>query len=341
MRKKYNPSKDLQESTANSYNYRIVMPLHIPNFEGYFKDAFTIFKMSLQSLYKTIHQKTAITIVNNGSCDAVVDFLNDEFKKGTIHEVIHTEPIGKLNSLLKVLRNIEEEYVTVSDADVLFLNGWQDSTTQVFNVFPKAGVVGIIPQFKLYTTFSYNLLFDNFFSKKLQFTKVINPEALIKFYKSIGWDDTYNKDYLKTNLTLESDTKVKAIVGSGHVVATYKNEVFEQLPIENSTYQLGGNSERLYLDEPVLKTGGWRLTTNNNYAYHLGNVFEGWMLEELNAINDESDREIIKSSTVLLKSSKWKYNLKNHLFRKLLSRKSIFKRMLIRKGLDKTIAEKY
>ena len=340
MRKDYNPNKD-KLLIKNEYLHRIIIPLHISESE-YAQDLLQIFKTTLKSLHKTIHQKTAITIINNGSCEEIVDFLNDEFKKGNIHEIIHTSAVGKLNAVLKIIRNVQEELVTISDADVLFLNGWQDETIKVFSEFPKAGVVGIVPQFKLYSTNSYNLFFDNLFSKKLSFTDVVNSEGLKKFYQSIGWKDNYNKDYLKTNLTLESRNKVKAIVGSGHFVATYRKEVFNKLPNENSNYLLGGNSERRYLDEPVLKAGGWRLTTNDNFAYHLGNVYENWMVSALNTVSDESKREVIDSKPpIITNSSKFSYTLKNHIFRKLLSNKSIFKRFLIYKGLDKKIAEKY
>jgi Glycosyl transferase family 2 len=339
MREGYNPNKDNKRSKPN-YVHRIIIPLHISK-DAYAKYLFTIFKITLKTLLKTIHKKTAITIVNNGSCNIVVDYLNDEFKKGNIQEIIHTESIGKINAILKVLRAVEEEIITVSDADVLFLNGWQEKTIQIFNSFPKVGVVGIVPQFKLYTTNSFNLFFDNIFSRKLKFTKVVNPEGLKKFYKSIGWKDNYNKEYLKTNLTLESKNGITAIVGSGHFVATYRKEVFKHLPNKNSQYLLGGESERKYLDEPVLKSGGWRLTTNENYAYHMGNTYEDWMQSTLDGLEDKSKRDALKINHSKLKGNRANYYFKNHLFRKFISNKNIFKIFLKYKGLDKNIVENY
>jgi len=339
MRKNYNPHKD-KKLVKSDYTHRIIIPVHISGNE-YAQDLLKILKITLQSLTKTIHKKTAITVVNNGSNQEVVDYLNNEFKNKRIHEIVHTSSVGKLNAILKILRSVNEEIITISDADVLFLNGWQDETLKVFNNFLKVGVVGIVPQFKLYATNSYNLFFDNFFSKKMRFTNVVNPNALKKFYQSIGWNDDYNKDFLCTNLTLASKSGTKAIVGSGHFVTTYRKEVFEYLPKENSNYLLGGGSERKYLDEPVLKAGGWRLTTNNNYAYHLGNVFEDWMDEELNALIDQSNRDVVIASKITFKGNKVSYFIKNHLFRKILSNNSLKKNFLKLKGLSKNMAKKH
>ncbi|MCF6279732.1 MAG: glycosyltransferase family 2 protein [Flavobacteriaceae bacterium] len=339
MRKNHNPNKD-KKLDKSKFMHRIIIPVHISNNE-YAQDLLKILKITLQSLYKSVHSKTAITIVNNGSNAEVVDFLNNEFKEKNIQELIHTESIGKLNAILKVLRLVDEEIITISDADVLFLNGWQNETTKVFNNFSKAGVVGIVPQFKQYTVNSFNLFFDNFFSKKLKFTQVVNPEGLKKFYKSIGWNDNYNKFFLKTNLTITSKNGEKAIVGSGHFVATYRKEVFDYLPKESSKYLLGGDSERKYLDEPVLKSGGWRLTTNDNYAYHLGNIYEDWMQDELDKSDNKPSQKLIEISSSHFKGRKFSYFIKNHLFRKIISPKSIFKKFLISKGLDKNIANGY
>ena len=332
MRKEYNPNKDIKLS-PNKYIHRIIIPLCINDSE-YSKDLLKIFQISLESLLKTIHSRTSITVINNGSNIKTVDYLNENFKNGTIQELIHTGPIGKVNALLKVIRSLDEDIITITDSDVFFLNNWQDETIKVFNSFNKAGVVGIVPQFKMYNYLSYNLFFDNFFSKKLKFDKVVNPQALKKFYKSIGWKDDYNEQYLKTNLILKSSNDLSALVGSGHFVATYRNEVFKKLPKKKSEFLLGGGSVKKYLDLPVIKYGGWRLTTRDNYAYHMGNIYEDWMKEELNILIDESKRKIVKSKNIVLRTSKFSYYFKNHIFRKLISNKKIFKKILTQKGLQ-------
>jgi hypothetical protein len=53
--------------------------------------------------------------------------------------IIEKDLIGKINSILKVLRTAEERLITITDADVLFVNGWEQAVLNVFEAFPKAG----------------------------------------------------------------------------------------------------------------------------------------------------------------------------------------------------------
>jgi hypothetical protein len=335
-----NPRKsDKQETT--DYLHQVIVPVYVPNSENYFKDGFKILQYCLNSLFKTVHSKTFITVVNNGSSEEIVIYLNELFSNGQIQELIHTTNIGKNNAVLKGLKGHYFEYVTITDADVFFLNGWQEETMKVFNTFPKAGVVGIVPQLKSFSYLCSNVLFDNFFSSKLKFTKVVNPEGMKHFYKSIGWKEDYNKEYLRFQLTISDDSNFKAVLGSGHFVATYKNKVLEQnLKIKIDEY-ISTKFDALLFDFPVTKKGGWRLTTEDNYAYHMGNVYEDWMLKALDALEDESKRIIPRYSNFALKSSTLSYFVKNQLFRRLLKNKIILRHFMIKKGLPKDIAQNY
>lgn len=340
MRIGTNPNKEIQHKQSK-FIHQIIVPVYIPNEEGYFTDAFKILKICLDSLFKTVHSKTFISVVNNGSNDEVVLYLNQLSAKGMIQELIHTTNIGKNNAVLKGLKGHYFEYVTIADADVFFLKGWQDETMKVFEKFSKAGVVGIVPQIKLYSYLSSNALFDNFFSSKLKFTKVINPDAFKHFYKSIGWGEDYNKDYLRFQLAISDNADFNAVVGSGHFVATYKDTVLDQnLKIKIDEY-LSPKFDKLLFDLPVTKKGGWRLTTEDNYAYHMGNVYEDWMQEFLHNLDDESKRVIPRYPNYNLKSNKLSYFFKNHLFRKLMQNKKILHFFLKKKGLAKEVAKKY
>jgi hypothetical protein len=338
MRKGYNPHKDKKQEEA-SYLHQIIIPVYIPNEKGYFKDTFKILELCLQSLFKTVHSKTFITVVNNGSNTKVVNYLNDLYIKEHIHELIHTSNIGKLNAILKGLAGNNIELVTIADADVLFLNDWQSETVNVFNSYSKAGVVGLVPQFKLFESNCGNVLFENFFSKKMKFSKVKNKKALIYFYESIGWDKNYNQDYLKQQLTISSNN-CTAIVGSGHFVATYKKEVFDEI-VTYIGYKMGGNSES-YLDKAPLYKGLWRLTTQDNFAYHMGNVVEPWMDDVLKKIKNNPNTLLkLENTKTSKKISKFHYFIKNRLFTKLFSYK-IVKQLFYRyKKLPKEMISNY
>lgn len=335
MRKGFNPHKNIRQEVSD-YIHQVIIPVCIPNEEEYFKDSFRIFQLCLDSLFATTHDKTFITIVNNGSTSKVLTYLNELLKAQKIHEVIHTHNIGKLNAILKGLVGNNIKIVTISDADVLFCPNWQKETVKIFNRIPKAGVVGLVPQFKMYESNCGNLIFDNFFSNKLKFIPVKNPSALIRFYESIGWDYNYNKDYLAYSLGYQTDD-LTVYVGSGHFVATYKRDIFDKIT-SFIGYKMGGSSED-YLDKAPLKKGYWRLTTYDNYAYHMGNVYEDWM-----QIENSNQNELEKLAVDFNQSEEvnsFSYFIKNRFLGKFISINYLVKWFLKFKKLPNVMIEKY
>ncbi|WP_367757389.1 glycosyltransferase family A protein [Flavobacterium sp. WC2430] len=335
MRVGFNPHKD-QQQEESEYLHQIIIPVYIPNQDEYFKDSFSIFKLCISSLFATIHNKTFITIVNNGSGSFVKEYLNELLEQNKIHEVIHVQNIGKLNAILKGLAGNNIELVTITDADVLFLDNWQNETTKVFRAFPKAGVVGIVPQFNMFKNKCGNIILDNLFNKNLKFIPINSTKGLIRFYDSIGWDKSYNKDYLKFSLGLEKN-EIKVFVGSGHFVATYKKQMFNELKLYLN-YKLGGGSEE-YLDMMPLKYDYWRVTTYDNYAYHMGNVYEDWMFESKHDKNEwiEIDSNFTKHKL----TSTFKFKLKNIMFTKVLLNDSALKLFYKWKKLPKSMVNNF
>jgi hypothetical protein len=165
MRKGKNPSKDiiLQQ---NRSNHRFIVPLYIPNEEGYYDDAFRIFTYCLFSANKTSISQLKVSVISNGSCDAVNTKLLQLQQEGQIDElIIEKDSIGKINSILKVLRTAEERLITITDADVLFVNGWEQSILNVFEAFPTAGSVSPVPVFRTHFRLTSPIWFRYLFSK--------------------------------------------------------------------------------------------------------------------------------------------------------------------------------
>ncbi len=335
MRIGNNPQKDLVLSNPE-YLHQIIIPVYIPNQEGYFKESLEILKVCLNSIFKTTHNKTFISIIDNGSCIEVKNYLEELFLNGKIHELIHTENIGKLNAIIKGLTGNNIELVTITDADVLFISGWQEETNNIFDKIPKAGVVGLTPQFKTYSSYCSNFIFDNLFSRKLRFIPVLDSEAIISFYDSIGWEKNYNQNYLQYNLAYQLDD-LNVLVGSGHYVATYKKDMFEEIT-SFLGYKLGGDSET-YLDKIQFKKDYWRFTTQQNFAFHMGNTLEKWMLEvEFQNLETTTYKAGFHKNK---KISSIFYFIKSKLFQKIFSNKRIQIWFLKSKGLPKEMINNY
>jgi len=339
MRIGYNPLRN-ELHKPSDFKHQVIIPVYLPNAEGYFKDGLRILDYCLQSLFKTAHSKTFITIINNGSTAEVAAYLDKLLHENKIHELIHTTNCGKLNAVLKGLSGNSFPLITIADSDVMFLSNWQQETYRVFDAFPKAGAVCPTPSSKSYKTYTYNIWFELFFSKSLRFSKVKNPEALQAFADSIGNPDFYNDTHKDQYLTV-TNRNCRAVVGAGHFFVTYKNEVFEKLPIKYSGYKLGGDSEKEILDLPVVRKGMWRLSTEDNFALHMGNTYEDWMDATFSSIaNDDSELQA-NLNYKKVSISKIGFLIKYKLLSKLLKRKKIMKLLLVKKGLTKEQAKTY
>ena len=321
------------------YYHQVIMPVYIPNNEGYFEDSFNVLKISIDSLLKTSHGKTFISIVNNGSSPQIEAYLDDLYQSGKIQELIHTNNIGKVNAINKAFVGQSFPLVTITDADVLFLNNWQKSVYDIYEAFPKAGAVCTTPNSRAYKQLTANIFFDCFFSKSLRFTKVKDSQAMVDFVESIGNTWELRAIHKEKCLTVNHNN-VSAIVGAGHYVCTYRRNALPEDGFGNTT-KLMGKQVMYDVDVAIVKKGYWRLSTIDNLTYHMGNVTEKWMYEKLNNSIRE-DNEIAQPKLGDFKSAYFLNSFKINVFGTLLFSRHLFWKNFLRfKGLKKEEAKYY
>ena len=338
MRVGKNPqlNKPLQSS---DYFHQVIMPVYIPGNEGYFKDSFNVLKISIDSVLKTSHSKTFISIVNNGSSSEVENYLDDLYQNGKIQELIHTTNIGKGNAINKAYVGQSFPLVTFTDADVLFLNNWQKAVYDIYESFPKAGAVCTTPNSRTLKQLTANIFFDNFFSKSLRFSVVKNSQAMVDFVESVGNPWELRPIHLEKCLTVNHNN-VSAIVGAGHYVCTYRRDALPQQGFRNAT-KLMGKQLMSNIDISIVKNGYWRLSTVDNLTYHMGNVTEKWMQDKLNDLIQENN-EIVQPKLKDFKTASLLNSFKINIFGTLLfSRHFFWKNFLRFKGLKKEEAKYY
>ena len=166
------------------------------------------------------------------------------------------------------------------------------------------------------------------------------PEALARFYESIGWKPNYPKERLKFTLYLNNGG-YEAIVGSGHVVATYRRELLEDL-VQFNPFKMGGDSEKL-LDETAPKKGYYRFTTPKNMAFHLGNKLDNKFLDKMKwgnnlAIKEES---FPKLPAIIYPEFNWGYFLKRKLIQLILKSHKLRMLYLKQLGLPKAARKSF
>lgn len=335
MRKGKNISKE-QVIAYSDCNHRIIIPLHIPKEDGYYKQSYEIFEMTLESLIKTSLFHAKISVISDACCSSVNSKLYELYEHNQIDELIlEHDNIGKVNAILKVLRSTTEPFVTITDADVLFLNNWDAHVFEVFKKFPKAAVVSPTPIFRNHMNYTANIWIDHFFSKRIQFKPVKNPVALERFAQSLGWTSLEQR-FKDVIVTLQSfDDSLTAVVGATHFVATYKRAYLKNIPGDASNFKLGGSSEGLYLDQPPYIEDGYRLSTYDNYAYHMGNHLEDWLQEEFRSLHTTDSKKNIALNQPQIIGKSFVKKVVEKLFLRAISNRNNYNYLLRKKGLPK------
>jgi hypothetical protein len=324
MRLGMNPQKQERKLTLTT-NHRIVVVVYIPNEEGFYKDSYNVFKTCIDSLVATTQASSLITVVNNGSFPKVGILLNQYLDEGKIDTLVsHKTNIGKIDALIGAARGAREKLITLTDSDILFVNGWQQETIEIFNAFPNVGSVSPIPVRYGYH-YGTSSVIKKILLKKLELRLTPIPEnftAYNRYLESINWEADKNEN---TEWAVVSHNSVKAIIGSGHQVLTINRDVlFQTVPTNPSLTLVGGKSEYQYVDEPIDKSGKLRLATYNNFAFHMGNKLEDWMtaIQKENVDNADSLQNIAftEPSADLFNSD---FKNKKYAFRKKLLKKIV------------------
>lgn len=269
MRTGINPAK-LDSKISQKFHHRIIIPVYIPEFTGYFENLLEVYNLCIQSASLTQHGRSAITVIDNGSCEKVKKWLRDLLDQGVIETLItHEENVGKIDAILGAARGSREPLITLSDSDILFKNGWQEEVEEIFTNYSKAGSVAPFP-------IARHMYYHSSSAQKavikgemnFEFQKTEEDDLIEEVYNSYGWN--YKSEYDGLLPTVLCNSK-KAVLGSGHQVFTIRRELFFQMPIEPSFIKIGSGSELNWIDRPINENGAWRLSTFNTLVHHMGN----------------------------------------------------------------------
>lgn len=293
MREGWNPQKSEKKIDLQKY-HRVIVVVYIPNEEGFYKKSFDVFKLCIDSLITSTNKNCAITVVNNGSYRKVTDFLNEYLEEKKIDTLVsHNTNIGKIDALIGAARGSREKYITLTDADILFIAGWQEKVEEIFSSFPKVGSVSPIPvRSGLY--FGTSSVLKQIILRRIKYKSISIPEnfnAYNRYLESINWDLEIKDD---NKWSVVESNNCKANIGSGHQVLTIDRDVlFETVPTNPSLTLVGGTSENDYVDFAIDKANKLRLSTYHNYAYHMGNNLENWMVDLQN--NNKKTEFVVKN----------------------------------------------
>lgn len=276
MRVGMNPQKKSKKLELESL-HRLIIVVFIPSLDGYYKNVLEVFKLCLESAITTTNENCVITVVNNASCHAVADYLKEKLDLNQIDTIVHHKKnIGKIDALIGAARASREPLITISDVDILFEHGWQKDVEDIFANVKDVASVSPIPCRQFYNYETTSTMFMALRGKVRFKAKAIpeNHDAQNKYLASFDWKG--EKENVKWPV-IESNG-IKAIMGSGHQILSMQRSLFfKSVPLEPSLTLVGNYSEGTYCDKPINNSGGMRLATYVNRAYHMGNQVEPWM----------------------------------------------------------------
>jgi hypothetical protein len=284
MRVGSNPAA-LRSDVSDLLSHRVIVPVYIPKLEGYFRHSLEILRLCLESLRRTARDRASVTVISNGCGPEVIAELNLHHQAGWIDQLLlHHSNQGKVDAVVAAARGAFEELVTIADSDVMFGPGWLEAVESLFRAFPECGLVSPSPNPGLCWYHTSATVLGGLARSELSFGKVVPDSDLERFARSIGWGDAHVASGASLQMMLRRNGAV-ACVGSGHFVFTIRKEVVQAIPKDPCRRSLQGSEER-WLDIPPDAQGYWRLATPRAYAYHMGNVPEPWMYEQLDRCSD-------------------------------------------------------
>jgi hypothetical protein len=277
MRIGKNPEKNKQEKILYK-QHRIIVPVYIPiSNDGYFENLFEVFKMSINSIIKTIDtSQTVITIINNNCKEEVTSYIDDLLIKKVIDKHVKlSKNYGKVQTILSEARASYEDIITIVDADALFFNNWESEVFKIFKVFEKVGVVSPLPAPHLVYYNNCSSFYFNFFN--INSRKIVKDESFKLFEEGTDNKAIFGK-YKKKQFYIEK-RGIKVCLGAGHFAATYRGDILRTIPFCKPEFVFKNGYEDQVLDSQIDKLGYYRVSLTDAFVYHLGNTIPKWTID--------------------------------------------------------------
>lgn len=293
MREGENPEKNREEKNILK-PHRVLVVFYIPdNDNAFYNEMDSVLDKCLQTLTQTINPETTnITLLNNNSSKKV-DAVIEKYSHLIDKYVLYTENKGKVYAVLNEVRGVYEPFVTITDADILFYNGWEKAVFEVYKQFPLAGVVSPMPLPYLTFYYNHNVFGFNTLKGKIKYGKYVADEDIDLYIQGTNLPNLVerkSKYNWKEKQVVIQNKDYTAVVGAYHVVSTYRTEQFRNI----YTYPdlKFKNSYELYFIDCLSEAKGLtKLSTLKTYAYHIGNK-----IDDVVRNHDYEPKDIIEKS---------------------------------------------
>jgi len=276
VRQGNNPEKNKLERNILK-PHRVVVVFYIPESEeDFYNEMVAVLDKCLQTLTLTINAETTnITLLNNNSSNKVKAVI-DKYLGQIDKYVVYNENKGKVYAVLNEVRGVYEPFVTITDADILFYNGWEKAVFETFRQFPLAGVVSPMPLPYLTFYYNHNIFGFNTLKGKIKYGKYVADEDIDLYIQGTNLPNLIERkskyNWKEKQVVIQNKDNT-AVVGAYHVVSTYRTEQFRNYySYPDLKFQ---NSYELYFIDCLSEAKGfYKLSTLKTFAYHIGNKID-------------------------------------------------------------------
>jgi glycosyltransferase involved in cell wall biosynthesis len=310
--------------------------VYIPYLEGYFEQRLQVLQLVLGSLQRNTPLPHDLVVFDNGSCQAVKEYLAKLQLAGKIDYLISSKQnIGKIGAFRIIFNAALGDIVAFCDDDILFYPGWLEAHLEILEQFPNVGMVSGVPVRNA----------SGHARKSLD--KLVQdgaPGLSTSYERRIPdqWEEDWAistgrnyKDHLQAtkghqDLVLRmgntaGDGLIEAIGSANHFqFVAYKQVLLQALPHKWSGRLMGSMVE---FDEAVDSLGYLRLSTTDRFTRHIGNTISADIVDEAEELGIEIDGQFYagEQATAGLRSRQRHFILRIPGSRRVLS--SIYNRI--------------
>lgn len=325
MRYGQNPLKEQEKPVKPPAAITVGVLNYIPNQVGYFRGQLDSLKLCLASIRHHADQPVDLLVVDNGSCDEVRAYLQDELASGNIdYLILNSHNLGKANGKLQILRSAPGDLVFYSDGDIYYRPGWVQAHLDVLKAFPNVGLVGGVPlriQADYYTLGTLHWVEGNETQLSVERGDLIPEEWTRAFLKSVGVPDRDFEKYFEKWRDLKdcrvTSNGVTAYVGASHAQYLTSREVIARLPHQRFGLALNTTDDQVF-DRAIEDAGLLRLSTDRPFVYHIGNtISEDWLVDEFKRLMQQSPVQLNRPASTKRRHWFWGRSKVRSVFRRV------------------------
>jgi len=218
-----------------------------------------------------------LTIWDNGSCNELREWLQDEFKPDLL---VLSENVGKDTARTTLMRMaLPDAIVGYSDDDMYFYPDWLRPQVELLQHFPN---VACVTGYPVRTSFRWGNTKTKDWARinaTLEHGRFLPQQWEDDFADSIGRDVDAHKQTSATDLDARIEYKgAKAYATSHHCQFIGWSNTLTRI----QTYSRAAMASDKPFDM-ALDSIGLRLSTINRYTRHIGNVLHDELRKEINA----------------------------------------------------------